>query len=215
MFSILINLDVETMKKVLPFVIFLMLFSCKTKESIPTSNQSLFYNKKTQLLEISNVIEFSNLPKETIYNRTVNWFSPKYQQFNEEKYNVVLSYKGLDSIQKMWVYKITGRFMNSFGLKNNEKKGYVVICGQLNIFIVDNKLAITASSFKLPDFQNAPLEGEVLENNKTFKKHYKRIEDALNTKTDSLFINLSNWIENYLEITRPIPLFELENQNDQ
>jgi hypothetical protein len=146
----------------------------------------LILDERTGLIELTSVIQVDKYNRDEIFYRTVKWFNDDFQ-----KNNLVISVK--DSSEGF----IEGRYLNSYGYRKNEKMNYYVICGNIKINVKDSKLKITINKFKLIDYQYTALEDVVLEEDRSFKKKYRTLNDQITSKTLVLFEDLQFYIINY------------------
>ncbi len=155
----------------------------------------LVFNKRSELLEIVTILEFSNLDQDTICFRATKWFDGKLMKLNEDKFNVRVSNRNMrDGV-------VVGRYMDNYSLKRKSKKNSLNISCTIEILVKENKVKVTATAFILPDYGFAPIESIVLNEDHNFDKRYLRLKDNMTSQINYLFGNLQNWVENYHHIT--------------
>jgi hypothetical protein len=54
----------------------------------------------------------------------------------------------------------------------------------------------------LPDFQFVTLEEMALDQDRSFRRQFRRLDQNINEKADALIENLHYWIENFEPLTR-------------
>jgi hypothetical protein len=144
----------------------------------------------------------------------IDWFRDDFQ-----KLNVVISLK--DSINDPNIksdtgmgnqyesppitneaneYRIEARYRDYYQYKKIGTNNGLEICGRISIAITDQDFHFTMTHLNLPNFGFVPFEEEVLNENKSFRRTYRKLEPELCNKTTYLLNDLIFWVENYENI---------------
>ncbi len=188
------------MKRFLLIFLILYHFPVAGQNEADRSSNGVVFNPRTELLEVVSIIEFNNnLGKDTIFQRAIKWFDSKYKKYNEEKYDTRLCYRNqYDSVE----LKIIGRYADVYPLGRKPNKKLLLMSSTIEIQIRDNRARIILTSYILPDFQFVTLEEMALDQDRSFRRQFRRLDQNINTKADALINNLHYWIENFEELTQ-------------
>lgn len=173
------------------------------------------YNKRLNLVGFDTTIVLEgHLKKETVYQRMIYWFKDDFQKLNIvislkdsiEPYNseAVISeenytkYPG--SIAQEGNYRIQGRYQDYYQYKKIGTNNGLEICGRIKISITDNNFRFTMTNLNLPGLGFLAFEDEVLNENKTFRRTYRKLEPEMCIKTAQFLNELIYWVENYNSI---------------
>jgi hypothetical protein len=164
-----------------------------------TKSDEIYFNRRSNLLEYTTIIEFNNISKDTIFNRAVKWFNKDYQKFNEDKFDTRICFRNhYDTVE----LKIVGKYDDLYSTKKNQKKKLLMLSCSIELLIQNNKLKVTLKSFILPDFQFVPIEEVVLNDDRSFRRPFRYLNPNINAKAEYLIINLQKWVEDFEIITQ-------------
>lgn len=187
------------MKRFLLIFLILYHFPVAGQNDPDRSSNGVVFNPRTELLEVVSIIEFNNLDKDTIFQRAIKWFDSKYKKYNTEKFDNRLCYRNqFDSVE----FKIIGRYSDVYPLGRKPNKKLLLMSCTVEIQIKDNRARIILTSYLLPDFQFVTLEEMALDQELSFRRQFRRLDQNISTKADALFNNLHYWIENFEIITQ-------------
>ncbi len=164
-----------------------------------TKSDEIYFNRRSNLLEYTTIIEFNNISKDTIFNRAVKWFNKDYQKFNEDKFDTRICFRNRNDTAE---FKIVGKYYDLYSTKKNQKKKLLMLSCSIELLIQNNKLKVTLKSFILPDFQFVPIEEVVLDAERSFRRPFRYLDQNINAKAEYLINNLQDWTENFERKTR-------------
>lgn len=187
------------MKRFLLIILICYHFPVAGQIDADRGSNGVVFNPRTELLEVVSIIEFNNIDKDTIFQRAIKWFDSKYKKYNDKKFDNRLCYRNpYDSVE----LKIIGRYADLYPLGRKPNKKLLLISCTVEIQIRDNRARIILTSYMLPDFQFVTLEEMALDQDRSFRRQFRRLDKNINEKADALIENLHNWIENFEPLTR-------------